>query len=616
MFEQDKEEQEAHRRFTRRAAIWAAAQAGAFGLLAGRLFQLQVLENKRYAPLAEENRISLQLLAPKRGRILDRHGAVLADNAETFRVVLSPASTGDVRKTLQVLQKIVPLTPETAASIIKRASHRGRHASIVVASGLTFEQVAQINLLAPQLPGVRTDVSWRRSYPLGPSAAAVTGFTGFLDRSEATTDPVLRLPGVKTGRSGIEAALERELRGESGFEKVEIDARGHVVRMLDWGEPKAGQDIALAIDSGLQKQIYSRLEREARGVCVVIDVGSGDVLAMASAPSFNPSAEAEEAASFNAEQLLSPAVGREYTPGSIFKIVTAVAALRTGRITAGEIIECSGTHDFGGHTRTCWKISGHGPLDLAQALANSCDLYFCELVQRTGVEALRQAGRDLGLERTYEIGLAGELPGALPQERTRPRDAAGREEDKAFAIALGQDAAATPLQLAILTARVASGRAVSPRLVRLSGTPAAGPSALAVPAEALDAVREGLVLAVNGVGSLAGDAMLEKGRSRVAGMAGWTPRDQNRAPAGDGRSDTTAAAKAFIAYVPAGAPRFAAACVLEPSGDTVSPAGNAAALTRDVLDILLNAGPADPHEAAPQGDTAGQTGTIPGWEGR
>jgi penicillin-binding protein 2 len=230
MPDRDPDEAAAKKRFSRRVFVVGSAQTAAFGLLGWRLFNLQVLEEGRYAPLADENRVNLQVLAPKRGRVLDRRGVILADNEESFRATLTPALAGDVGGVLALFRRIVPLTPDEAEKIARRAKRQSRSIAVVIASDLTFDQVAQINLFAPQLPGVRTEIAWKRRYRQGPASGHVVGYVGSVERLGVDDDPVLRLPGIKIGKSGIEAGLEVDLRGRGGAQKIEVDSRGRTVR--------------------------------------------------------------------------------------------------------------------------------------------------------------------------------------------------------------------------------------------------------------------------------------------------------------------------------------------------------------------------------------------------
>ena len=256
------------RRFTRRAALLGLGQLGAFGLIGTQLFRLQVLESSRYAPLAEENRINMQVLAPQRGRILDRNGEILAANQEAYRAVLTPALSDDVRRVVVRFAEIVPMATAMRERIVQRARRQPAHVPIVLAGDLDFEQIARINLMAPYLPGVRTELDSRRRYFHGPTVAHVVGFVGASGRAALDDDPVVRVPGMRIGKSGVERGMDQMLRGRGGHVKHEVDARGRIIRELEHVEPAAGSDVVVTIDTGLQERALERLSRERRAARV------------------------------------------------------------------------------------------------------------------------------------------------------------------------------------------------------------------------------------------------------------------------------------------------------------------------------------------------------------
>ena len=268
MLEHDNDERSAKASFSRRAILVGGAQAAGFGLLGWRLFNLQVLEQGRYAPLADENRINLQVITPKRGRILDSAGNILADNDDVFRATLTPALAGDVTAILAIFRRIVPMTPEEIEKIARRTKKQSRNVATVIATDLTFEQVAKINLFAPQLPGVRTEIAWRRRYRQGAAVGHITGFVGSVERAGVEDNAVLRLPGARIGKSGIEAGLESLLRGTGGAQKIEVDARGRTVRNLAQLDAKPGQAVTLTVDTALQRKIIERLQQDRRASIV------------------------------------------------------------------------------------------------------------------------------------------------------------------------------------------------------------------------------------------------------------------------------------------------------------------------------------------------------------
>ncbi len=357
------DEGELTRRFNRRALLLGLGQIAAFGALSGRLYHLQVMDGSRYAPLADDNRLSLKLLAPVRGRILDRGGVILAANEELFRVLVQPAQTGDITGVIGLLSRIVPVPAELQEQLIAKSKRKARGAAIVVASDLTFEQVAEINLLAPQLPGVETEVAYTRKYPLGAPLSHVTGHLGVVDKRAMDDDPALRVPGIKIGKTGLERGMELELRGIAGARRFEVDARGRTIRYLEETAPQPGVDVVSSIDVRLQTRVMERLSRETRAAAVIMDVATGEVIVMASVPTFDPNdvtgqvsqsawrrlAEGEH------QPMLNRAISGLYPPGSTLKIATALAGLEAGVTDPNEKIRCNGSFTLAGQSYRCWK---------------------------------------------------------------------------------------------------------------------------------------------------------------------------------------------------------------------------------------------------------------------
>lgn len=601
MFEHDNEERQARHAFTRRAILMGGGQLLGFSALAWRLFQLQVLDEGRYDPLADENRTSLQVLIPKRGRILDRNGAVLADSEETFRVTLTPALAGDVASVLEEFRRFVPLRQDEVEQIARRAKRQSRNMPITIASDIPFDMLARINLFAPYLPGIRTEVAWRRRCRAGLAAGHVVGYVGSVERLSIDDDALMRVPQMRIGKSGVEAGMEQELRGDGGVQKIEVDARGRMMRNLEVRDPVPGRDVQLTIDSGLQWRVFERVRNERRAACVVLDVKGGEIVAMASTPSYDPALvtdTVDEAAwrrllADKEKPLLNRAIGGQYPPGSTFKMATALAGLHMGAITPAEKLTCRGYYDLADHRFRCWNRTGHGPVSLHEALRESCDVYFFEVARRLGIDAIADMARMLGMGQIYNCGLPQQKAGLVADpDWKRGRWNAGWLAGETVLAGIGQGyMLASPLQLAVMAARVATGRSVEPTIIKYSGNPRAGEfPELGLDETKLAAVRRGLKAVVNEDGGTGRNAALSEGKPLVAGKTGtsqvhshsvnvpqealpWEQRDH----------------ALFIGYVPADAPRYAVAAVVEHggAGGTV-----AAPLVRDVIDSVLDVDPA------------------------
>lgn len=615
---------EAETSFTRRVLLLGAAEAGGLVLLGGRLYQIQVLEASRYAPLADDNRLEVEIVPPVRGRILDRSGTVLAANDEIFYASLRSFRGSDLMQSLELLSEIVPLTAEERRSYYEKARRQRAGEPITIARDLTFEQVAAINLNAPQLPGIETGITWRRKYVHGIAAGHIVGHTGRVEQHALDDDPVLRLDGVRVGKAGAERGFDRLLSGEAGSRKFEVDARGRVIRVLDQIEPKAGRDLVLSVDLKLQKAVVERLMREGRAALVVLDARSGEIMAMGSIPTYDPgslvertSAEAWRSYGRSADgSLVNRAVSGLYPPGSTFKMVTALAALDAGATHVREQVDCRGSYTLAGQTFRCWKRHGHGDCDLHRALKESCDVYFYDMANRVGIAKIAQMARKLGLGQPYDCGLPGQKSGVVPDadwKKLRFRSAWLGGETILAGIGQGY-VLASPLQLAVMTARLATGLAVRPAL-QLSATrdiPAPPFMPLGIDERWLTTVRQGMVAVVNDDGGTGGNAYIPGG-PRIAGKTGTAQvvGNSSRSEDGKGRASGPRDHALFVSYFPADAPRYAIAAVVENGG---AGGATAAPLVRDVIELILKDDPAsrtmpiarqpvraETHEAGTQG---------------
>ncbi len=613
MFDSDDSDRDQRGNFTRRGLLLGAGQLALFGGLGARFYQLQVIERARYAPLADQNRMDVQIIPAVRGRILDRGGLLLADNEEAFRVTLTPALCADIKGVLRRLSRILPISLERREQLLVRARRQSRNTPLVIASDITFEQLAEINVLTPQLSGVRTEIAWRRHYTEGETMGHIVGYVGSVDRSvlDADDDAVLRVPGMKVGKAGVELALEPELRGKAGAERAEVDARGRIVRNLTRADPAPGRDVRLTIDARLQQKVLARLAKERQGAVVVLDVETGEVVVMGSVPTFDPSDLAAGLTSqtwrrlvtIASRPMLNRAVAGLYPPGSTFKMITALAALHAGVIQPKDRIACDGTFDLAGQSFRCWNRHGHGTSDLHRALRESCDVYFYEIARRVGIDAIADMARHLGLGRTFPNEIAQQKAGVIPDpDWKRQRIGKGWLGGETVLAGIGQGyVTATPLQLAVMSARLATGRAVIPTLLRpeISAPPVEFES-LQLEARWLDAVRGGMVAVVNEEGGTGQAARLEDDRVRIAGKTGTS--QVNRASSDKVQSEIEWEHRdhaLFVSYLPVAKPRYAVAAVVEHGGGG---GATAAPLVREVAEMLLA------HEAEKQ------TGSRAGFE--
>ena len=591
-----------HRKvLTRRALLLGAAQVALLSGLAGRMYYLQVLESDQYKMLADENRINLRLLPPPRGRILDRFGFELANNEQNYRVVLIAEQADSVEDTLEALGKLIPLPVHERERAARDVSRRRAFVPVTVAENLSWEEFARVNVHSPDLPGLQPEISESRSYPLGATMAHVVGYVGAVAEEDLNGDPVLELPGFRIGKSGVEQRREAALRGKAGVSRVEVNAFGRVIRELTRHEGLPGEDVVLTVDADLQEFVRQRLEGES-AASVVLNVHTGEVLALVSEPSFDPQGftrgltnEAWAAITGNLRNpLMNKAISGQYPPGSTFKMMVALAGLESGAITRDHRVFCNSELELGTSKFHCWKRGGHGELDLVRGIEQSCDLYFYDLALRVGVDRIAEMAGRFGLGKASAIGLTGERPGSIP---TRDWKLATYgvpwQRGETVVTGIGQGfVLTTPLQLALMTARLANGGvAVMPNIYRESESKADGeteaPPPIGVSNGSLAVVLEGMSRVSN---SPRGTAYRARITSEEFALAGKTGTSQVRRITTAERADRIRKNEElpwgardhalFVAFAPVAAPKYAISVVVEHGG---SGSGIAAPIARDIL---------------------------------
>ncbi|MEO0393322.1 MAG: penicillin-binding protein 2 [Pseudomonadota bacterium] len=597
---------------TRRALIIGGGQLALFTGLGARLYQLQVLEGDRYTMLAEDNRINLRLIAPLRGEITDRHGVPLASNRQAFRLVVVAEQTPNVRETLNALQGFLPIDERRIEDVLKEVGRKRAFTPVTVRENLSWDEVSKVEVNLPDLPGIQTEVAPVRYYPIGPAFAHVTGYVGAVSEAEQTGEPLLNLPSFKIGKNGLERAHEASLRGLAGTSQVEVNALGRVIRELARDEGEPGAEMGLTLDADLQMHTYKRLSQERSASAVIMDIHSGEVYALASQPGFDPNdfvhgisvPKWQGLLNDPAAPLTHKAIGGQYPPGSTFKMITVLAALEAGAITPEERITCRGHMQLGNHRFHCWKRGGHGPMDLADGLAQSCDVYYYELAMRIGIDRIADMARRFGLGMRTGIDVPGERPGLVPTTDWKFATLGERwQRGESLVASIGQGfMLTTPLQLAVMTARLANGGfAVTPTVVRRlggEGNPVREAPAIDVSKRHLDIVLQAMSRVTNHPRGTAYRARIREDEMAMAGKTGTAQVKRIS------MADRLAGVKnedlpwkfrhhaLFVGYAPLDRPRYACAVVVDHGGGGSS---TAAPIARDLLKAVQERRPADPN---------------------
>lgn len=607
---------------TRRAAMLAGGQLFLSSVLLSRMYYLQVLEADRYKTLAEENRISTRLLAPPRGLIFDRFGQPMAQNNQNFRVlVISEQTEGNLNATLEALHKILPLTDGEIQRIRKDVRRSRDFTPVTIRENLTWEQMAAIQLNAPDLPGIIIDEGLSRYYPFKEASAHLLGYVGAVSEEEiASGNPLLKLPGFRVGKSGIELEYNTALCGKEGAQRVEVNAVGRVIREIERDEGVSGTTLPLTIDMRIQNIAYEKMKEESGGA-VLLDIYTGEILALVSTPGFDPNKfnrgltaeEWKEISTNERNALLNKALGGLYSPGSTFKMIVALAALEAGVIRPDTKVFCGGHIMMGSHRFHCWKGSGHGNVDLKEALMHSCDIYFYEVARRTGIDKIAAMAKRFGLGMPTGVNLPGEKAGLMPTRRWK-EVILGEQwlQGDTYNAGIGQGyILTTPIQLAVMTAILANdGYKIKPTILvpENRDSSVCQGEYLNLSKAHLQLMREGMFAVVNGSEGTGKAARVNIGGKLIAGKTGTTQvkrismkereqgvRSQDEIP-WEERNHAL-----FVSFGPTDNPRYALAVIIEHGGGG---AKTAAPIAKAIMEAALKLDPASKPPKNPKKNTS------------
>ena len=615
---------ESNRRIGRRGLMLAGIQLGVVTTLGLKLRSMQLEHADEYRLLSDGNSIKIRLLPPARGLIHDRNGLPLATNEQNYRVTLTREDAGgDVGPVLRRLAELVPISDARMAELLDEFARRTAITPIVLADRLTWEQFSSIAVNAPTLVGVTPEAGLSRAYPRAGDLAHVMGYVGPVSDYDLSKiedpDPVLMLPEFQLGKVGVEAKLEAELRGKAGARRVEVNSTGREMRELSRQEGQQGATVQLTIDAQLQNYAAQRMGVES-AAAVVIEVQTGELHAICSSPSFDPNkfVRGISSADYNAllnhdhRPLADKTVQGLYPPGSTFKMVTLLAGLESGVINAGSRFFCPGYVEVGGRRFHCWSRGGHGHVDAVTSLSHSCDVYYYELSQRVGIDRIAAMARRLGIGVRHDLPMSAVAEGIAP-DRQWKRDRHGQEWQIGDSLnaSIGQGfVLASPLQLAVMTARVATGREIRPRLVRaIDGVPQAVPEfpELGLNPVNLRTARGGMDAVMNSATGTARRSRITREDWRMAGKTGTsqvrniTAAERARGVVSNDQLPWERRDHAlFVCFAPLQAPRFACSVVVEHGGGG---SAVAAPIARDILLFALNGG-LPPLDAVPSDQQA------------
>jgi penicillin-binding protein 2 len=587
--------------FSRRSALVGGLQLAVGGLLAGRMAWIAIAQNEKYQLLSESNRVNLTIVPPRRGWIIDRNGLPLAANRTDFRVDIIPDRLRDKDRVLALLTRLLNLQPNDLERIREELDKAAGFQPVQVADGLSYEQFATISVNLAELPGVAPAQGFSRHYPAGPSVGHLVGYVGAASAEDyqKKRDPLLITPGFKLGKQGLERSFDNLLTGKPGARRVEVTARGKVVRDLETRADTPGQSIRLTVDAGLQEFAGRRLGTQS-GSVVVMDCETGDVLACASMPSFDPNSFSDGISHIEWEMLSkddhvplrNKSLQGLYPPGSTVKPMVALSFLGAG-LRPDATVQCSGALRVGNTRFHCWSRRGHGTVNMQRAIAVSCDIYFYHFAQQIGMDAIASMARRLGMGQRFSLPYPSQSFGTVPDPAWKQKkfDQPWQAYDTVNAT-IGQGyMLVNPTQLAVMASRIASGRNVGPRFLADPRAPQA--ASLGLPQDHLDLIHAAMRDVVNG-GGTGGLARMDIPGVLLAGKTGTA--QVRRITMAERRSGVRSNASLpfklrdhvlFIGYAPFDKPRYAVGCIIEHGGH-IDSSQDAAPIASDCIAYLYD----------------------------
>ena len=593
---------------TRRAILIGAGQLVLVGFLIRQMRELQLQETEKYQLLAEENRIDIRILPPVRGIIFDENGVTLAKNQENYRLSIIREKAKQPSKVLKLVSSLINLNDRRRREVLVEIKKKKAYIPVKVIENLTWKEFVRITVNLPSLPGIVPEVVFKRLYLEKDLLAHVIGYVGPISDSDlksiSTEDPILQIPEFQIGKVGVEKGLDPFLRGSVGLSRFEVNASGRMIRKLNEDPSSSGKDIHLTINARLQEFAMYRIAEFSASV-VVIDLETGGISSLASSPSFDPNnfvrgmSQKEWDSLRNSENqpLANKAISGNYPPGSTFKMIVAIAALEENLITTEELINCSGHYEVGERKFHCWKSSGHGEKNLIEGIQESCDVFFYNLALRVGIKRIAKVASKFGIGATFPLPLPGVSKGLLPSKIWKIANVGEQwVTGDTLNSGIGQGfLLSTPLQIAVMTARLATGSEIKPTLVKaMDGKPIKDYSmdSLGIKKSTLSIIRKAMYNVVNNKFGTAYKSRIIDQTKTLAGKTGTSQIreiSENERKTGIRKNEDLPMAfrdhALFTGYAPFVQPKYAISVVVEHGGGGSEVA---APIARDVMLFALS----------------------------
>ena len=461
----------------RRAFFLFLGKMSLFSIVGWRLFNIQIVNSGKYKTLSKNNQIDVEILYPVRGVIKDRNQNIIASNIKVFDLYIIPEKAGDIAKTLSKLSNFIELDFKKRRNIINLAKKIKKFEKIKIFENLDWNTLELIESNKNYLDGIQLIVDFQRVYPQKEVFSHLTGYLNKPTKKDLNLPYISNMPLLNIGQQGLEKSFNEILVGKAGSREIEVNASGRIIREIFKKPSTKGGDISLTLDINLQKYCLSKLLNHRAGSIVVINIANGEILSMVSSPNFDSNLITKKPNQKYWDSLinnsLSPLTDRSiqglYSPGSTFKMMVAIAALRNGYIESSELVPCTGKIEYGDRLFHCWKTRGHGSMDIITAIRESCDVFFYQLSLKVGIDKIAKVALDFGLGKTYPLNLRNQKKGIIPSKKWKKENLKENwYAGETLNAAIGQGYVLTnPLQLAVMTARIASGgKKILPSIIK------------------------------------------------------------------------------------------------------------------------------------------------------
>ena len=584
----------------RRTFFLLFAKLGLFSLVGNRLYKIQIKDSSKYKTLSENNQIDIKILHPLRGIINDRNGNILATNLKVFDLYIIPERAKNLNTTLNNLTKFIELNFQNKRSILSLSKKVKKFEKIKIIENLDWKTLELLEANKNYLDGIELIEDSQRIYPENNLFSHLLGYVNKPSKKDLSLPYISDMPLLNIGQQGIEKTFNKLLIGKPGNKEIEVNSSGRIIREISKKISVKGDDINLALDIALQKYLFTKLNEYKAGSIVVIKIDSGEILSMASSPNFNSNLLLKKPNKKYWDSLLddslAPLTDRSiqglYSPGSTFKMIVAISALQKGLIKNTHKVKCDGKIMFGDRYFHCWKTKGHGNMDIISALKESCDVFFYNLSIKVGINNIAEVAEDFGLGQAYAMNLINQKKGIVPSKKWKKEKLnQSWYGGETLIAAIGQGyVLTTPLQLAVMTSRIASGgEIILPSIVKSVNKKRF--KKMEKYSNSIKIIKEAMFKVVNNNKGTA-----YKSRSSNFKFSGKTGTSQVKKITLAERESKDFRNKEiqwknrdhalFVGYMPSERPKYAISVVIEHGG---SGASTAAPIAKDVFEFINNA---------------------------